>query len=68
MFSVLILRVTSFPSSITEFKATFTKSGQFKVPSGVNKVHVLAVGGGAGGGSGNAGGGGSGYVSASLCR
>ena len=61
MFSVLILRVTFFPSSITGSKA-FTTSGQFKVSPGVNNIHVLAVGGGAGGGSGSAGGGGSGYV------
>lgn len=54
--------------SITEInsKDTFIVSGEFIVRPGVNRVHVLVVGGGAGGGSGNAGGGGSGYVSAST--
>lgn len=41
---------------------TYTSSGTFTVPAGVNSVRVLCVGGGGGGCSGHQGGGGSGYV------
>ena len=41
---------------------SFTANDEFRVPCGVSRVRVLAVGGGSGGGSGNAGGGASGYV------
>ena len=40
----------------------FYSSGTFIVPCGVNRVRVMAVGGGAGGLTSNCGGGGSGYV------
>ena len=42
--------------------SSFSANGEFRVPCGVSRVRVLAVGGGSGGGSGNAGGGASGYV------
>ena len=40
----------------------FTTNGTFIAPSGITRVRVLCVGGGAGGGVGRANGGGSGWV------
>ena len=44
----------------------FTASATWTIPSGVTKVHVIAIGGGGGGAAGSIGGGGGGYAEAVL--